>query len=534
MAERVLRAVYKRRELIKYVLSGGTAAFVDLFLLYILTSLLGVWYLLSAVFAFIGAFFVSFYLQKFWTFRDGDRLKMKRQMIQYFSIGVTNLGINTLGMYLAVDIFHVWYLAAQFLVSILIALESFLVYKYLIFIGRERPKEARQNSPIKKILIATGIYPPDYRGPATLLESLPEALRKKGFEIKIITYSDVPVSGAEEGWVFRINKKRPGLIKHLLFLLKLWELSRWADLIYATDIYSVGYFTYLVSHLRGKKYLLRFTGDSAWETARLKGWVSDNIIDFQKNSYSSAIEKAKNKRKKIIINAEKIIVDCRSGAELAKLIGAEEERIQVIYNSLDTSKFNTSREKVELIRLEYGANAKIIVTAGQLNPWKGFDGVIKIMPRLVEKLGEGTKLIILGEGPEKESLAALAAKLGVSSNVLFLGKIAHSEITNYLSAADLFILNSDYEGLSHLILEAMLAGSPIIVSNSGGNKELIDDNKNGLVVNYNNPEELYEAALKMLNNKELAQEMAKNAKEKSGQFKWENVVSETVKVIEEC
>ena len=534
MAIRIFRKLYRRRTIFKFIFSGGSAASVGIIILYTLTSLLGVWYLLSAILSFIVAFFVSFFLQKFWTFRDSTKEKMYGQMTWYFVVGLINLGINTAGMYVFVDIFGIWYIFSQILISGILALSNFTIYKYLIFKrvgGKEGgiPNEA----PKKKILIATGIYPPDYRGPATLLESLPGALKSKGFEIKIITYSDVPASELEKEWVFRINKKRPPVVRHLLYFFRLWELSNWADLVYATDVYSVGYLTFFCCRLREKKYILRFTGDSAWESARLKAQIADSIVDFEENTYSPAIEKQKEKRKRIMVSAEKIIVDCESGGRLAELIGVPKEKIKVIYNSLDTKKFIASEEKVRSIRKSCGQDSKIIISPGQLNPWKGFDGVIKIIPRLIEGLGSGLHLLILGEGPEKTSLENLAKELKIANNVHFLGKVVHSEMINYLSAADLFILNSDYEGMSHAILEAMYAARPIIVSRSGGNCELIGNGREGLTFGYNNLDELFNAAYKMLNDRPKAKQLAKNAKIKSDNFKWENVVNGTVKVFEE-
>ena len=88
---------------IKYIISGGTAAFVDLALLYALTDIFGVYYLLSAGMAFFVAFFISFYLQKFWTFRDNSNKQIYQQMFLYLFVGIVNLGINTAGMYILVE-----------------------------------------------------------------------------------------------------------------------------------------------------------------------------------------------------------------------------------------------------------------------------------------------------------------------------------------------------------------------------------------------------------------------------------------------
>jgi putative flippase GtrA len=131
-----LSQIYKYKLYIKYVISGGTAASVDLILLYILTDIFGIWYLLSACLAFVVAFFVSFYMQKFWTFRDNNRERIYQQMSLYLMVGVFNLGINAGGMYILVDKFHIMYILAQIIMGGIIAISSFLIYKFIIFSAR--------------------------------------------------------------------------------------------------------------------------------------------------------------------------------------------------------------------------------------------------------------------------------------------------------------------------------------------------------------------------------------------------------------
>ena len=117
----------------KYVVSGLSAASVQFFFLFIFHGLLKLWIALSASIAFVFAFFVSFYLQKFWTFRDHDRNKIWRQMSLYLIVGLCNLAINAIGMHILVDRLGVWYMLAQVMLGGMIAIEGFLVYKKIIF-----------------------------------------------------------------------------------------------------------------------------------------------------------------------------------------------------------------------------------------------------------------------------------------------------------------------------------------------------------------------------------------------------------------
>src|SRR3989338_6886764 len=122
---RFAKHLRKRARLLRYLIAGSTAAAVDFSLLYLFTDGFGLHYLTSATLAFIIAFFVSFFLQKFWTFQDDSVEKVHAQAVIYFVVAIFNLALNTGLMYLFVDVWGVWYMAAQFLASGLLAVESF-------------------------------------------------------------------------------------------------------------------------------------------------------------------------------------------------------------------------------------------------------------------------------------------------------------------------------------------------------------------------------------------------------------------------
>ncbi len=133
---------YKYQQVVRYLIAGGTAAATDIILLYVFTSLLHIWYLISTVLAFLIAFIVSFLLQKYWTFADGANAAWKSQALKYLVITSTNLGLNTLLMYFSVDYLHIHYLFAQIIVSGLIAIESYFIYQ--IFVFKKKPPVSSQ------------------------------------------------------------------------------------------------------------------------------------------------------------------------------------------------------------------------------------------------------------------------------------------------------------------------------------------------------------------------------------------------------
>jgi len=373
---------------------------------------------------------------------------------------------------------------------------------------------------MKKILIATGIYPPDIGGPATMLESLSSALRQNDFDVKVITYSQRVDYGDKN--IFRITKG--SFLSPLVYFLKMVKLSLWSDVIYVTDTYSVGYFAYLIKKIFKKKYILRFAGDSAWEISMNNNWTKDYIVDFGKKIYGRKIEKLKNRRTKIIKNADKVIAVSKFIAGIAGDIGASHKDIKVIYNSVDFMG-GASDEKIKAIKDKF-QDKKIISTACRLTPWKGVDGLIKIIKRL-----DNSVLLVLGDGPHKEELKVLAKGLGVEDRVVFMGSVEHKEIVNYYKASDLFVLNTNYEALSHTLLEVMKAGTPIITTNIGGNPEVIEDGKSGLLVEYNNESQLISAVEKVFGDEWLANNMTKKAQEKLNNFNWKTAISQTIELL---
>ncbi|MFA6307044.1 MAG: GtrA family protein [Patescibacteria group bacterium] len=138
----MLNLLLKYKRAVKFFIAGSVGAFTNLTLLYFFTDILGVWYLVSSSLSFAVSFLVSFFLQKFWTFSDGDKEAIYKQMGVYLAVALTNLGLNGLLMYTMVDGFEIWYLPAQIIASGLIAVESYFIYKKFIFNQAAKPEKA--------------------------------------------------------------------------------------------------------------------------------------------------------------------------------------------------------------------------------------------------------------------------------------------------------------------------------------------------------------------------------------------------------
>lgn len=124
--------MFSKDTLIRFFISGITTALVQLSVLFLLTDILEIYYITSSILAFLVALLTSFNLQKRWTFKNSSSDQGK-QFIVYSVTAIVNLILNTALMYLFVDIFNIWYILSQVIVFGIIAVESFLIYRFIIF-----------------------------------------------------------------------------------------------------------------------------------------------------------------------------------------------------------------------------------------------------------------------------------------------------------------------------------------------------------------------------------------------------------------
>jgi glycosyltransferase involved in cell wall biosynthesis/putative flippase GtrA len=125
--------IFRRNILLRYLVAGITAASSNILLFYLFTYPLDIWYLYSSVIAYFLSFFLSFALQKFWTFRDKSVDKVHHQFIKYGAVALIGVGVNSLCMFFFVDILNIWPILAQVMTGAIIAVFNFFAYKTFIF-----------------------------------------------------------------------------------------------------------------------------------------------------------------------------------------------------------------------------------------------------------------------------------------------------------------------------------------------------------------------------------------------------------------
>ena len=172
--------------------------------------------------------------------------------------------------------------------------------------------------------------------------------------------------------------------------------------------------------------------------------------------------------------------------------GFPADRIRVHYTGIDMDLFRPiDRAKA---KAALHVEGPLIVSAGHLIPRKGFALTIAATAKI-----EGATLLIVGDGPQRRCLERLVAEQGLGGRVRFLGVRPHEQLSGLLAAADLMLLPSSSEGLANVWVEALACGTPILISDAGGARELIDRPEAGRIVHFH-AGEIAAAAEEMLAN----------------------------------
>lgn len=195
--------------------------------------------------------------------------------------------------------------------------------------------------------------------------------------------------------------------------------------------------------------------------------------------------------------------------DFLKKTGVSSNKIAVLVNGVDTKRFRVDITNTQLRdSLKIPSRNLIFGSIGRLVPVKNYQLLIQAKKRM-DIAGLNTSCIITGSGPSRKNLELFARDIG--TEVLFLGE--RNDIPNVLAMLDLFVLTSLSEGMSNTILEAMACGKPVIATRVGGNTELIEERKTGLLFSSNNLEELVIALLECINNREFALQLGHFARQ---------------------
>jgi len=343
---------------------------------------------------------------------------------------------------------------------------------------------------IKRILLVSGIYPPDVGGPATYVPKLARHLVDNGHQVSVLTLTDDKKSNPNAGeWhLSLVSRNIPLPIRILWVAVRIAWLARSVDLIFANGLHQeVAISRYLVK----RPAVAKVVGDPVWERFRNKKKSSISIEEFSRIKQNFG---AKMQRGFLSWSLNKFaVVTAPSQAliDLLKLWRISSPKL-LIQNGTLCSVSAQSAEVYEAI------------TVSRLVPWKNLD-------LLVDAAAEGNfRIAICGDGPEMNRLKELARAKG--ADVSFLGELSAAQVQDELGKAKCFVNISSYEGLSFSLIEAMMRRKACIVSNIEGNTAVITDNLNGLVIPLGSKSALVESIKFCISNPEKRKAFGENAR----------------------
>lgn len=219
-------------------------------------------------------------------------------------------------------------------------------------------------------------------------------------------------------------------------------------------------------------------------------------------------------------NASAVVANSEWLKELA-LKTDKNADIDIIHNGINIEDFKPGNSN---------SDEFVILTVARLIRRKGIDDLIRAIPAVVKE-DQNIKLKIIGEGNMESELKELAQRLGVSKYIEFLGYVPHEELPDHYSFSDVFVLPSKNEGMPNAVLEAMASGLPIITTDAGGSKELIDGN--GIIIKIEDPDKIANSILELRKNQELRENMGARSRNIAEKLSWEIVAQDYLEKYEE-
>ncbi len=219
---------------------------------------------------------------------------------------------------------------------------------------------------------------------------------------------------------------------------------------------------------------------------------------------------------------------------LMKDFAIPEERIRLIHSGIDGKKFKIQNSKFKnTVKQEYGlGEGPVAGIVARLSDVKGHKVLLNAMKQVLHAIPKA-QLLIVGEGKMKAELISTSKLLGIERNVVFIPRVL--DTARILSIMDVFIMPSLQEGLGLSLMEAMAAGLPVVGSDVGGIKTLIQDGYNGLLVKPGDNEHLARAIVELLYDTRKARLLGENAAGFIAQnFTQEKMIEETEEVYREC
>ena len=374
-----------------------------------------------------------------------------------------------------------------------------------------------------RITFVSNIFPPTVGGPATHIYNLALTLHTRGHSVRAVVCPDDPEGLVQPPFpTVRVSWNTPVPLRYALVLWHTWRAALQSDVVYINGIELP---STLAALLAGRPRVLKIVGDWAWESAHRRGLTSLGIEEFQQARHGPLIRGFQFIQRLYTALATVVVVPSGYVGRFVGGWGAEADKIRVVHNALtEIPEIDISREEA---KRRLGFSGPLVCTVSRLYGWKRVDDLLRMVP----DFANDAVLAIVGDGPEQPALERCAADLGLGDRVRFVGRVPHRDVGMYLRAADVFVLNTAYEGLSHTLVEARVVGTPIVTTDIGGNREILAHEHNALLTPLGDQEAFVAAVNRLLTDRELAERLARAGSEGLAHFAWDRLVDETMTIL---
>lgn len=388
-----------------------------------------------------------------------------------------------------------------------------------------------------RVLMLSWEYPPHFVGGlGQHVFEISRAIARRGVEVHVLTLEAEGAKGFQQvdgvnvhrvasyhlstpdfiTWILQIN------ISFLEKALELMpELGR-IDLVHGHD--------WLVAHAsRALKHSLRLP---LIATIHATEYGRNNGLHNDMQRYISSVEWFLTFEAWRVIACSLYMRD-----ELHRVLQLPDDKISLIPNGVNIRDFEVvSHYKEELARsrAQYAhPNEKLVYYVGRLVHEKGVQLLLDAVPKILAGHSQ-TKFVIAGRGPSEGYLRDKARSMGIDNRVYFTGYIDEQTRNRLYKCADAAVCPSLYEPFGMVALEAMAAGAPVVVPDTGGISELVEDGMDGLKFNTGSPDSLAQRVLDVLHHPEKARRMRERAFMKAvNQYSWEAVAAQTTELYED-
>ena len=350
-----------------------------------------------------------------------------------------------------------------------------------------------------RVLVVSGIWPPDVGGPATHAPELAEWLRGRGHRVEVVTTAD----GAPAPRSFPVHwtARRLGRgARHAHSFALVARRALASDVVYTTGMFTR---SAAGAAAAARPLVVKLTGDPAFERARWRGLVDGDVDGFQRGGGGAIASALRVVRDLSLRRAAAVICPSSYLRELAIRWGIPPDRIHVVPNPTPPVPELPARGE---LRRRLGLTGATLAFAGRLTAQKSLDVALDALAPLQE-----VRLVIAGDGPERAALEARAAALGLGGRVQFVGTQPRERVLELLHAADAALLPSSWENFPHSVVEALGVGTPVVATAVGGVAEVVRDGENGLLVPRGDPASLGAAVERLVREPGLQESLRRGA-----------------------